>query len=167
MSEEIGLCIGLFGTCDKIRWRDPFMQKYDELGIKYFNPMVDNWHPGMVPLEAEHLKEDPIILFPVLALSYGLGSLSEIGFGPLKALRQNKYRSFVILVDDDVTEELKAKDEAKAKDSLRSRKLVKGHLKGLNMPNVYLVETLEQMLETSLKLHGIHSSMETLAAIRA
>jgi hypothetical protein len=45
------LCIGLFGTCDKNRWRDPFMAKYDELGISYFNPMVDDWNPGMVPLQ--------------------------------------------------------------------------------------------------------------------
>lgn len=161
------MCVGLFGTCDNVRWRDPFMARYGELGIKYFNPMVDDWHPGMVPLEAQHLKDDPIILFPVLKDSYGLGSLSELGFGPLKALRQNAYRSFVILVDDDVTEELRSKDPAKAKDSLRARKLVKGHLRGLGMPNVLMVESLEQMLEISVKLHGIHSNMEELRALRA
>jgi hypothetical protein len=34
------------------------MAKYDSLGISYFNPMVDDWHAGMVPLEAQHLAED-------------------------------------------------------------------------------------------------------------
>ena len=65
------------------------MSKYDELGIEYFNPMVDDWNPGMVPLEAEHLAEDEVILFPILGWSYAEGSLSEMGFGPLKAIRQN------------------------------------------------------------------------------
>jgi hypothetical protein len=159
--------IGLFGTCDNIKWRDPFMAKYAELGIPYFNPMVDDWHPGMVALEADPLAQDPIILFPVLKESYGLGSLSEIGFGPLKAVRQNRYRSFVILIDDDVTEELRAADAARAKDSKRSRALVKGHLKGLNYNNVYMVDTLDRMLETSLILHRIHQDLDLLQAQRA
>lgn len=159
--------IGLFGTCDNIKWRDPFMAHYDELGIPYFNPMVDDWHPGLVALEAEHLAQDPIILFPVLGESYGLGSLSEIGFGPLKALRQNRYRSFVILIDDEVTEALKTADPARAKDSNRSRKLVKGHIKGLSLNNVYMVDTLDQMLETSTTLHRIHADLDTLQALRA
>jgi len=55
-------CIGLFGTCDKHRWRDAFIARYQELRIEHFNPMVDDWHPGMVPLEAQHLAEDEIIL---------------------------------------------------------------------------------------------------------
>jgi len=166
MDMENQICIGLFGTCDKIRWRDPFMAAYDAKGVSYFNPMVDNWHPGMVPLEAQHLAEDPIILFPILKDSYGLGSLSEVGFGPLRALRQNKYRSFVVLIDDDVTDALKA-DALRAKDSTRGRALVKGHLKNMGMSNLYLVETLDQMLETSLKLHKIHSNLEELQALRA
>jgi hypothetical protein len=56
------LSIGLFGTCDNNRWRDSFMTKYDGLNIPYFNPMVDNWHPGLVADEAKHLAEDEIIL---------------------------------------------------------------------------------------------------------
>lgn len=154
----MSICIGLFGTCDNVRWRDSFMKRYDELGIQYFNPMVDNWHPGMVPLEAQHLAEDEVILFPILKDSYGLGSLSEIGFGPLKALRQNKNRSFVILIDDEVKEELRA-DAARAKDSKRGRALVKGHLKELKAPNIYIVDSLEQMLDVSLKLHRIHTDL--------
>lgn len=143
------------------------MAKYAEMGIPYFNPMVDNWNPGMVALEAEHLAQDPIILFPVLKESYGQGSLSEIGFGPLKALRQNPYRSFAILIDDDVTDALKEADPARAKDSKRSRALVKGHLKDLKHNNVYLVDTLDQMLELSVSLHKIHADLGRLQAQRA
>ncbi len=159
-------CIGLFGSCDKIRWRDPFMSKYEFLGIKYFNPMVDDWNPGMVPLEAEHLAEDQIILFPILRETYGQGSLSEVGLGPLRAIRQNVHRSFVVLIDEDLDASLMG-DAARAKDSIRSRKLVKGHLKNINLPNLYMVESLDQMLDTSIRLHSIHSGLNRIRALQA
>jgi hypothetical protein len=163
---ENSICIGLFGTCDNVRWRDAFMEKYDALGISYFNPMVDNWHPGLVAEEAKHLAEDALILFPILRDSYGQGSLSEVGFGPLRALRENKHRSFVVLIDEDLAEPLMA-DAARAKDSLRSRKLVREHIKNLDDKNVYLVETLAQMLEVSLELYAVHRRLSTLSALLA
>jgi hypothetical protein len=79
------LNIGLFGTCDKNRWRDPFMSKYDSIGIQYFNPMVDNWHPGMVPLEAQHLAEDEIICFPISRLVICRRKSFRIGIRPSKS----------------------------------------------------------------------------------
>ena len=82
------------------------MTRYDELGLEYFNPMVDDWNPGMVPLEAKHLAEDEVILFPILGWSYAEGSLSEMGFGPLKAMRQNFQRSFVFYIEMDMHEKL-------------------------------------------------------------
>jgi hypothetical protein len=151
------LCVGLFGTCDKNRWRDPFMAKYEELGIPYFNPMVDDWNPGCVPLEAQHLAEDEIILFPVLGWSYAEGSLSEMGFGPLKAMRQNKYRSFVFFVELDLHERLTDPDRCKA--SLRARKLLLGHLAEVAAHNIYVVKSLGEMFDTSLRLHEIHKRL--------
>jgi hypothetical protein len=156
------ICVGLFGTCDNNRWRDPFMARYQELGIEFFNPMVDNWHTGLVAEEAKHLAEDEVILFPILGWSYGHGSLSELGFGPLKALRQNKNRSFVFLIETELHERLTDPDSRK--HSLNARKLVLGHLAELNAPNIYLVKTLEQMLETSVELHKIHTSLHRLRA---
>lgn len=167
MADPNKACIGLFGTCDKVRWRDPFMSKYADIGISFFNPMVDDWHPGMAALEAEHLANDPVVLFPILKESYALGSLAEMGFGPLKAIRQNRFRSFVVLIDDEVTPELAAADPLRAKASKTARALVKAHLKDLGLPNVYLVDTLEQMLELSVKLHAIHTQVQELEAFTA
>jgi hypothetical protein len=137
------------------------MAKYEELGIDYFNPMVDDWHPGMVPLEAEHLAEDDIILFPILGWSYAEGSLSELGFGPLRAFRQNKHRSFIFFIETVLHERLTDPDRCKA--SSRGRSLVLGHLKELKAPNIYVVKSLEQMLETSITLHATHTTMQRLA----
>lgn len=154
------LSIGLFGTCDKNRWRDPFMARYDAEKIPYFNPMVDNWHPGLVADEAKHLAEDEIILFPILGWSYGEGSLSELGFGPLKAMRQNMNRSFVFLIETEMHERLTDADRVKA--SMRSRKLLLGHLKELDAPNIHVVRTLDTMLESSLELFEIHRRLGDL-----
>ena len=154
------LCIGLFGTCDKNRWRDPFMAKYEELNVPYFNPMVDNWHPGMVPLEAQHLAGDEIVLFPILGWSYAEGSLAELGFGPLRAMRQNMNRSFVYLVETELHERLT--DPERCKASIRGRKLILGHLAELNAPNIYLVNSLDAMLDASLKLFRIHKDLGSL-----
>ena len=76
--------IGLFGTCDGSKWRVPFIEALDELGIEWYNPDAgDNWEPWMAAEENRQLKEDHIILFPVLAESLGVGSLGEIGFSIL------------------------------------------------------------------------------------
>lgn len=136
------------------------MAKYDELGIPYFNPMVDDWHPGLVPLEAQHLAEDEIIMFPILGWSYAEGSLSEMGFGPLKAMRQNINRSFVYFIETTLHERLTDPDRCKA--SLRARQLLLGHLKQLNAPNVYVVKSLEKALETTVTLYGVHKQMHEL-----
>ena len=136
------------------------MSKYDELGIEYFNPMVDDWNPGMVPLEAEHLAEDEVILFPILGWSYAEGSLSEMGFGPLKAIRQNFQRSFVFYIEMELHERLNDPDRCKA--SLRSRKLVLGHLEEVAASNIYVVKSIDEMFEVSVKLYQAHKGMREI-----
>lgn len=37
------LCVGLFGTCGGSEWRKPFIEAFDEKGIDYFNPQIDDW----------------------------------------------------------------------------------------------------------------------------
>jgi len=145
------LTVGLFGTCGGSRWRDPFMVKYKEFGISYFNPQVENWDPSCAEEEARHLADDAIILFPITSETYATGSLSEVGFSILNAIRLDDRRDFVIMIEMDLLEHLT--DEVARKESLRARALVKQHLKKLRLSNVYLVDTLEEMLEVSLQLH--------------
>lgn len=148
------MTIGLFGTCSNIRWRDPFMKKYEELDIPYFNPMKDKWSHDDIPIEAEHLANDPIVLFPVLDSAYCMGSLSEIGFGPLRAMRQNFNRYFIILIEPDVTDELKEANPELAKNSKNTRALVLGHLKQNKADNIILVSNLDDMLQASIDVYN-------------
>ena len=144
------LCVGLFGTCGKSKWREPFIEEYERQGIAYFNPQVADWKPEDAVIEAEHLADDDVILFPVTSETYATGSLAETGFSILNAVRLDDRRDFVIMVEQTLDEELD--DEVARKESLRARALVLQHLKKLRLPNVYLVDTLDQMLEISLKL---------------
>jgi hypothetical protein len=88
------------------------------------------------------------------------GTCDKLGFGPLKALRQNMNRSFVYLVETELHERLTDPDSRK--HSLNARKLVLGHLKELGAPNIYMVDSLDRMLATSLELHRVHTTLRDL-----
>ena len=156
------LAIGLFGTCGKSKWRQSFMKRYRELGIDFFNLQVDDWQPEMAVEEAKHLAEDAVVLFPVTGETYATGSLAEVGFSILSAIKLDDRRDFVIMIEMQLDESLDNKEMCK--ESLRSRALVVQHLKKLRLPNVYIVDTLEQMLEISLELHAAAAIREPLRA---
>jgi len=144
-------CIGLFGTCGSSRWREPFIARYRSETIPFFNPQVENWQPELAAVEARHLAEDELILFPVTAETYGTGSLAECGFSILNAIRLDDRRDFVILVEQTLDPSLD--DPVAAPESRRARALVLEHLRKLALGNVYLVETLQEMLDVSLVLY--------------
>lgn len=113
--------------------------------------MVENWKPEDAEIEAEHLANDNIILFPVTSETYGVGSLSEVGFGILSAIKLDDRRDFIVMIDMVLSDEL-MKDTERAKESLRARALAKQHLKVQNLPNVYLVDNLDAMAEVAIAL---------------
>ena len=149
MSE--GICIGLFGTCGKSLWRDEFIKKYNELNIPFFNPQTNDWKPEYAENEALHLANDKIILFPITEETYATGSLAEVGFSILNAVKLNDRRNFVIYITDFLSPELN--DDLLKKESLRARILVKQHLKQINIGNVYEADNLDNMLDISLCLY--------------
>jgi len=155
------LTIGMFGTCGNSTFRqDLLIPAYEKEGIEYFNPQTEDWDESMAKIEADHLVNDHIILFPVTSETYGSGSLSETGFSIAQAMRYDSARDFIFLIDEDVDEELK-EDEFAAKSSIRDRALVLAHLRNTNLPNVYLVETMEEMLELSIALYKAQDSIWT------
>ena len=150
--------IGLFGTCDNIRWRDSFMQRYDVAGIQYFNPMVDDWHPGLVAEENHFLANSEVILFPVLKDSLGSGSLGEIGFSVKNVLRRianGENQCLIALIDDDCAPVAEA-SEAQITRSIKDRKLVKSKLMdSVAYPNIIMVKTLEEMFTVSMDMYQL------------
>jgi hypothetical protein len=159
--------VGLFGTCGNSKWREKFISTYESQTINYFNPDAgDNWHPGMIATENEHLQEDDIILFPVLAETLGLGSLGEIGFSVLNSFRNVNNGSgqyLVVLIEDDCND-AKA-TEAERNHSIKTRKLVKSKLVDVKHPNIFVVNDLEDMLSVSIQLVDIIFRQKVLHAM--
>ena len=160
------VCVGLFGTCGKSKWRDPFIETYQKAGSAFFNPQVDNWTPECAVEEAKHLAEDAVILFPVTGETYGTGSLAEIGFSILNAIRLDDRRDFVIFVDQKLDDCLMTDNPPMAKDSIRARILVKQHLKKLNIANLYYVDAIDVMLELSVRLYDMADVRNRLEVFR-
>lgn len=156
------ITIGLFGTCGGSKWRDPFIERYTKLGIEFFNPQVDDWRPELAQIEANHLVNDDIILFPVTNETYGMGSLAETGFSINQVLKSTKNRSVVLMIDPRVNEALEIANPVLAKESARSRALVIAHLEQANHHNVYFVDNLEEMLNTSLRLSYVHKILNEI-----
>ncbi|MGD0576569.1 MAG: hypothetical protein ABSA74_00630 [Candidatus Staskawiczbacteria bacterium] len=146
------LVVGLFGTCGNSRWRDAFIERYGKEKIPYFNPQVPpgTWKESDAVKEAEHLAEDEVILFPVTSETYATGSLSEVGFSILQAIRLDDRRDFVVMVEQKLDDALD--DPVARKESLRARALVLQHLKKLRLKNLYVVDDLEDMLDVSIQL---------------
>ena len=145
------IAVGMFGTCGGSEWRDPFKVRYAELDIDFFDPNKEDWKPENAEEEAKHLAEDEIILFPITNETYGTGSLAEVGFSILQAIRLDDRRDFVVLIAKDLDPKLD--DPVASKESLRARVLVDQHLKKLRLKNLYVVDTLEEMLQVSITLH--------------
>jgi len=166
--------VGLFGTCGKTTFRkDLFIPKFEKIGIEYFNPQLGpgEWNPTCAEIEAEHLASDEIILFPITKDTYGLGSLSEVGFSFLQAMKLNSDRDFIIMIDKELDESLFINNTENpknvtsfelAQESLKMRALVTQHIKKMNMNNVYVVDNLEEMLELTVELYKIRGLLTPL-----
>ena len=141
--------VGLFGTCGGSTWRNRFMARYDELGIEYYNPVVEDWDESCAKEEAEHLISDRLILFPVLGETYGFRSLGETGFSIAQAILLKKQT--IVLVDEKVSEDWGGNPEL-IKESNKARALVRAHLFKVKHPNVFVVDTLEEMLLKSIEI---------------
>jgi len=160
-------CIGLFGTCGNSKWREPFIHRYNQLGINFFNPQVADWKPENAVIEAEHLAEDAVILFPITSETYATGSLAETGFSLLNAINLEDRRDFVIFIDQKLDDALMKDNTVAAVGSLRARALVKQHLKKLKLANLYYLDSLEYMLDLSVELYELAVKRASLECFRS
>lgn len=148
-------CIGLFGTCGNSTWRDLFVRVYERERINYFNPQKEGWTPDDAVVEAAHLVNDEVVLFPVTGETFGTGSLGEIGFSILSAIRANDQRFVVVYVESKLDPQLHIDNPVAAKESTNARAIINAHLKKANNPNVFIVNSLEEMLDVSIKLYDV------------
>lgn len=159
----------LGGTCGGDMWRTPFEADLARRGRSFFNPQVDDWQPWMVDLENRCIQESPVVLFPVLGSTLGIGSLGEIGFSVLAVLRSitsGRNRELIVLIEPEADPSMiitvKQADGTKTKEhpgpaliqeSNRLRALVRSKVLAESWrQGVWLVDTLPEMLSTMDRL---------------
>jgi hypothetical protein len=157
--------VGLFGTCGGSTWRNSFIRLLEANDIAYFNPQLPEgtWTPEMADVEAWHLANDKLILFPVTDETFAFGSLAETGFSIQSALSLTSNRFVMLYIAPDVSDALKASDPPQAEASRRARKLALAHLAKVSNPNVFVAKSLEDMLSKTLRLYA---ALEILDSVR-
>lgn len=146
--------IGLFGTCGNSKWREPFIAEYRKKKIQFYNPQVDNWTEDCAEIEARHMASDEIILFPVTSETLGTVHLQGTNESILNVIRMNDDRDIVVMIDKEYKGELPHGPLKRTEDS-RLRIFTSAYLKNVKFKNVYVVESLQQMLDISLVLYEI------------
>lgn len=151
----LNLVVGLFGVCETTTWRKDVITQLENAGIDYFNPQLEpgQWTDAFVPIEAENLASDGVIVFVINEDSYGMGSLAEVGFGILNALKNSQ--DIVIYIAPTVNSALMEANPKLADASVRTRKLVMGHLKMFSnprdFPEINVVTSLVDLINTTIK----------------
>ncbi len=65
----------LGGTCNNSSWRDELI---DQLDIKYFNPVVENWTPACMDEERKQRKECDYCLYVITPEMTGVYAIAEV-----------------------------------------------------------------------------------------
>ena len=120
-------------------WREHVVQPVlDELGVTYFNPVVDKWTEENAAIEARAIANAETIVLVITETSPSIGSLSESGWAVLSALERNQ--TIIIYISPE-------SDDA---ESSRARKIVLSQARTLagNLENVYLVDSLDSVVST-------------------
>lgn len=120
-------------------WREHSVQPVlDELGVTFFNPVVDNWTEENAAIEAQAIANAETIVLVITETSASIGSLSESGWAVLSALE--RYQTIIVYISP----------ESDDSESLRARRIVLSQARTLatDLENVYLVESLDEVILT-------------------
>jgi len=68
----------LGGTCNKSTWREELIPMLDNIGVKYFNPVVDDWTPECQQEERRQRIECDFCLYCITKEMTGVYSIAEV-----------------------------------------------------------------------------------------
>lgn len=130
----MGTIGGDWSDSERDCWREYIVQPVlDELGVTYFNPVVENWTEEDAEREAKAIAHAETIVLVITAEHPSIGSLSESGWAVLSA-EEREQRVIVFIADDS--------DDV---DSARARKIVLSQARPLaqTLDTLILVDSLD------------------------
>lgn len=69
----------LGGSCGDTTWRNKLIPKLESVGVKYFNPVVEDWNEEAQKAEDDAIIESDTLLFLLSPRTNSMYSLFEIG----------------------------------------------------------------------------------------
>lgn len=162
--------IGLFGTCGKSTWREPFLQLADLREVTCYNPQLPEgtWKPEYaneyVQQERYHLLHDDIIVFAITDETTAFISLGEIGFSVVDVLRNLGRRQLVVYIAPKCGEIEATASEIKSSNQLRETVSSKLRLETYSHSNVFVVNNLDDLLACTADLIGVVKARDVYEA---
>lgn len=70
--------IFLGGTCNNSTWRDELIPMLENIGVNYFNPVVDVWDENAQKEEIKQREICDIVLYTITKEIFGVYSIAEV-----------------------------------------------------------------------------------------
>lgn len=125
-------------------WREYEIQPVlDELGVSYFNPVVDNWTEIDAEKEAYAIANAETLVMVITANHPSIGSLAESGWALLSAIERDQ--TIIAYIADEQANE----------DSQRARKIVLSQARTLapDIDQFILVDSVDEVVNELYKLY--------------
>jgi len=134
----LGTVGGAYTDANRDCWREDFVQPLlEELGVTYFNPVVENWTEESAAVEARVIAQAETLVLVITENHPSIGSLSESGWVILSALERDQ--NVIIYIAPHQNNE----------DSWRGRQIVLSQARPLaeRLDRVTLVDNFAAVLE--------------------
>ena len=87
----------LGGTCNESTWRNRMMIHLDEIGVDYFNPVVEDWTPECQEEEIRQRETCDICLYTITPRMTGVYSIAEV----IDDSNKRPDKTILVLLRDD------------------------------------------------------------------
>lgn len=140
----MGTIGGAYSYPNRDCWREYIIQpELDQLGVTYYNPVVEEWSEENAREEAEAIANAETIVLVITQNHPSIGSLAESGWAVVSALERNQ--TVILFIAN----------EQENADSLRARKIVLSQAKTLapNIDQLIMVDNIGQVIDALYKLY--------------
>lgn len=129
----------LGGSCNPTTWRhDVAIPALEAADVAFYNPQVDDWHEGLVKLEADAKAESEVLLFVIDGQTRAIASI-------LEATEYTVAGRNVALVIEDIEDGTEVDDQVITGRELKDLNRARAYLRDLadRHDNVTVFETVE------------------------
>lgn len=137
----------LGGSCNPTNWRmAEVIPQLKFAGVAFYNPQVEDWHDGLVALEAAAKAESQVLLFVIDAQTRAIASI-------LEATEYSVAGRMVILVVDDIKDGTLISNQMITGRELNDLNRARAYLRDIagRYDNVLLCQNFEEVVSVIIR----------------